>query len=428
MINILIFISLLIIFFQSLLIDLTGINFINSFDEIITVIIFVYSIIHIIKIGKINKSSIILLIFTFVFFIVGIMSYYCYNNHFDIIALKSGFLSIKFWLVVFSISTFKIDNKFIERIIKDILIFEKIVLIFAIINLFMPSFFLKLFPSTIVSYRFGIMSISSLFLHPGKFGWFMLFCFIIRLVGLNYYDFESKGNYLWLVVDLLFALLSFRTKVILGFVSVIVVYELLYKTKSFVDILKKTSPILISIVVIGFIFKSVLFNTYELYFTDKYGTSARQALNVNSLKILKDNFPLGVGFGKYASWFSVLEYSDVYYKYGLDTVYGLQPSNPWYATDVFWPSIIGETGVIGTSIYIFLILYTLKNIYKYLKKNKNYKDFINLELVAFLLLIQTIIESFGEASFNSSPQNIIVALFVGVAFADIIRKRKGETI
>ena len=129
MINILIFISLLIIFFQSLLIDLTGINFINSFDEIITVIIFVYSIIHIIKIGKINKSSIILLIFAFVFFIVGIISYYCYNNHFDMIALKSGFLSIKFWLVVFSISTFKIDNKFIERIIKDILIFEKIVLI-----------------------------------------------------------------------------------------------------------------------------------------------------------------------------------------------------------------------------------------------------------------------------------------------------------
>lgn len=428
MINILIFISLIIIFFQSLLIDLTGINFINSFDEIFTIIIFVYSIIHIIKIGKISKTSIILLIFTFIFFIFGIISYYCYNNHFDIIALKSGFLSIKFWIVVFSISTFKIDNRFIEKIIKDILILEKIVLFFAMINLFMPNLFLHLFPSTIVSYRFGIMSISSLFLHPGKFGWFMLFCFIIRLVYLNYYSFESKKNYLWLVIDLLFALLSFRTKVILSFISVIVVYELLYKTKNFIDILKKISPILILIVAVGFVFKGILFNTYELYFTDKYGTSARQALNINSLRILKDNFPLGVGFGKYASWFSVLEYSDVYYKYGLDTIYGLQPSNPWYATDVFWPSIIGETGIVGTIIYIFLLIYTLKIIYKYLLKNKDYKDFINLELIAFLLLIQTIVESFGEASFNSSPQNIIVALFVGFAFMDIIRKRKGEKI
>ena len=428
MISCILFVVISLILFQNFITNFTGIGIFGSFDELLVLSLFVISFFQIIRRKKINKFSLYILVIMLIFFTIGVYSFSKYTGKINILALKSGFLATKFWILIFALSNIKYNENIFNNIVNIIFVLEKIVLFIAALNLLMPNLYLKFFPTAVVSYRFGILSVSSLFLHPGKFGWFMLLCFIIRL-SKNYnnsMNTNTKKKNFWMIIDLIFALLSFRTKVIIGFLAVFVAYELLFKAKNFISALKKIYPIIIFVLVIGFVFKGVLFETYNLYFTDKYGVSARQSLNETSLKIAKDKFPFGVGFGKYASWYSIIEYSDVYYAYSINDVYGLTPDDPWYATDVFWPAIIGETGFLGLSIFIIMLLCVLKKLFIYIKKYKN-KCNIFLQLTAFLLLIQTIIESFGEASFNSSPQNIFVGLFVGVAISNI-SQMKGESL
>jgi hypothetical protein len=79
---------------------------------------------------------------------------------------------------------------------------------------------------------------------------------------------------------------------------------------------------------------------------------ARLALYMGSIEVARDHFPLGGGMGRYGSWMARVEYSPLYREYGLDNVSGLRPNNPQYATDTFWPMVLGEFGVIGLVAYL----------------------------------------------------------------------------
>lgn len=422
--SIFIYMLMAIILFQNTIVGITHIKFINYIDEIFIASIFIVSIITIFKNKKINLFSLKQILLLSMFFLIGIISLKINSDFKFNQAISSGFLSIKFWLMVFSISNIKLSEKIKDYLIKSVMFFEKIVLIFAVLNLVMPNIFIKIFPSTVISYRFGLLSISSLFLHPGKFGWYMLFCAVVHLIKMNSNELSEKQEKKYIIIDLLFALLSFRTKVIMSLAVITIFYQLLFNANSFKGMIKKIMPLLIFIAAFLFIFRSVITNTYKLYFTDSYGLSARQALNTTSIKILKDYLPIGVGFGKFASWYSNINYSEYYYKYNLNKIYGLMPQDSSYATDVFWPSILGETGLIGTVIYLIILINTLILLNKNIDKVTKYKfDFI---LFGFLILIQTIVESFGEASFNSTPQNFIVSLFLGIAIENIYKKHKEE--
>ena len=73
----------------------------------------------------------------------------------------------------------------------------------------------------------------------------------------------------------------------------------------------------------------------------------RVALYAGSLAIARDEFPLGVGIGRYGSHLSREVYSPVYEQYGLQRVYGLRERRPIAITDTFWPMVLGETGAAG---------------------------------------------------------------------------------
>ena len=136
---------------------------------------------------------------------------------------------------------------------------------------------------------------------------------------------------------------------------------------------------------------------------------------------MKDYFPIGVGFGKYGSWNARKYYSEYYYKYNMTNVYGLTPDNAFFATDVFWGSIIGETGFIGTILYVFFLIY----IFLLLKKNLNINNHISFYIYfGIFVLIQSIIESFGEQSFNSPPQYFFLAIVIGNAIFEITNAKK----
>ena len=73
----------------------------------------------------------------------------------------------------------------------------------------------------------------------------------------------------------------------------------------------------------------------------------RVALYAGSVAIARDEFPLGVGIGRYGSHMSRQEYSPVYERYKLHRVFGLRQRRPIAVTDTFWPMVLGETGFVG---------------------------------------------------------------------------------
>lgn len=93
---------------------------------------------------------------------------------------------------------------------------------------------------------------------------------------------------------------------------------------------------------------------FEAYLgIDSYQGQARSVLTLQSFEIAKDFFPLGSGAGTYASTPSyVLGYSEVYYRYGLNLIWGANLENSTFLTDVFWPKVLAQSGFFGMAAFL----------------------------------------------------------------------------
>lgn len=409
--KLLIFILIVLLIFNETICDALSINFLSYADELFVLILFVYSIVSILIRKTINKFSIYLLFFIILFSFVGILSCYL-NSKFNFkLVILSNFLTIKFWLLLFSfcnISFSKNTRKSFKECLETI---GKIVIVFALFNILFPNLFYKLSPYTI-SHRFGFVCIISLFNHPGKYGWFMLF---MAIYYYNEYKNTKQKKFIFnSIIFLIFSIFSFRTKVIIG-VVVIVLYELIINNKK---IIKYLVPTCIILGIVLFSFRNIIINTYNLYFSNSYNNKneARVVLRKYGKKIMINYFPLGVGFGKYGSYYAKSNYSEYYTKYGFENIYGLSKYQNNYATDTFWPSIYAETGFIGFLLYICMLLI----VYYYLRKTVSYYN----SSFAILIFIQSICESFGEPSFNSSPQYLFLAMVIGYTISATFKKMK----
>lgn len=410
--SILLFIVMLIIIAQDNLINILKIPFLTNFDEILIIFMIILFIISLRK-KKISFFSIKMIVLLMGFMMIGVFSCYI-NSSFELknVAM-SCFLSTKFWIIVISCSMINFNKKFIDNFYKYLFIIEKIVLFFAFFNILFLSYYKQLFPISFVTYRFNFISVCSIFIHPGKYGWFMLFCAIAHL---SLYVCDKNKKELWkMVVAIIACLFSFRTKVIISAVMCIGCYLLYINRESLKKQMKKILVFTIFIMLFIFPFKNIILNTYTLYFTDTEGYSVRQALLDNSFKIAKEYFPIGVGFGKYGTLYAAKNYSEYYFKYGMSNMYGITRNNTSYSTDTFWPAVIGETGFIGTLIYILLVILLLKRmiiIYNEVSiENKS------ITILSLLIFIQILIESFGSASFNSPPTYFFTSFVIGLALS-----------
>jgi hypothetical protein len=68
-----------------------------------------------------------------------------------------------------------------------------------------------------------------------------------------------------------------------------------------------------------------------------------------------DFFPLGSGFGTFASYLSGRYYSNIYDLYGISNVIGMTREKYNYISDVFWPYIYAQFGIFGLALYVKLI-------------------------------------------------------------------------
>jgi len=88
-----------------------------------------------------------------------------------------------------------------------------------------------------------------------------------------------------------------------------------------------------------------------------------------------------------------------------------------YLTDVFWPILFGETGVLGTILYcslMILLFVQIQRVFFYNKKNY----FLLIFMFVFMLMT-----TFTEAGFMQ-PMVMVFAFVMGIILQEYEEKRK----
>lgn len=96
------------------------------------------------------------------------------------------------------------------------------------------------------------------------------------------------------------------------------------------------------------------FNAYYVEgFQEEAQAMARPATYETGIKIMfKDYIPFGSGLGSFGTAAAAKEYSPLYYKYQLNTIWGLNPENPMFLADAFYPTL-AEFGIIGLFFFLW---------------------------------------------------------------------------
>ncbi len=67
-------------------------------------------------------------------------------------------------------------------------------------------------------------------------------------------------------------------------------------------------------------------------------------------------FPLGSGFATFGSDRAARSYSQLYYQYGFDKLFGMNPDDSSFLSDTFWPMALGQFGWIGGAMYLAIFV------------------------------------------------------------------------
>ena len=98
------------------------------------------------------------------------------------------------------------------------------------------------------------------------------------------------------------------------------------------------------------------FNAYYVEgFQEDAQAMARPATYETGMTIMfHDYIPFGSGLGSFGTAAAAKEYSPLYFKYNLNEIWGLDPGNPMFLADAFYPTL-AEYGIVG--LIFFLIFW-----------------------------------------------------------------------
>lgn len=212
--------------------------------------------------------------------------------------------------------------------------------------------------------------------------------------ALMYYLFkpETKKNMIIVVAIASVGLLSFKMKFMGEYVALMAILFLLKKR---VEAISFKSAIYVALLGIVIIF--LTWEKFEPYFIsgldrEGYERLARPESFRTATQIMFDYIPFGSGLGTFATNAAAVYYSPLYYKYGLNEVWGLSEDFNSFIADAYYPTL-AEYGLVG--VFLFLVfwkrrLITIQNLADF----KYYK----VGLMAFFALA---LESVADTSYLS---------------------------
>ena len=96
------------------------------------------------------------------------------------------------------------------------------------------------------------------------------------------------------------------------------------------------------------------FNAYYVEgFQEEAQAMARPATYETGMQIMfHDYVPFGSGLGSFGTAAAAKEYSPLYFKYHLNEIWGLDPTNPMFLADAFYPTL-AEFGIVGLFFFLW---------------------------------------------------------------------------
>ncbi|MFK5889559.1 MAG: hypothetical protein QM486_02375 [Flavobacteriaceae bacterium] len=375
------------------------IGFLDEFTALLSTVVFLY---YVSVKGKVKlfRNEHYIILFLGIIITIGLLSnFWAYHNGHktDGIAIVGDLINFNKAFITYLAVRLLSDNFDAKKVLSKITKYSE--LVFYILALFVVfDFIFKFFPHQL---RYGIPSFELFFQHPSRYGFAFAFIFLSLLP--KYY----KNNKSFLFLILILGMLSMRIKYF-GFVFMGVLF-LFYGKK-----LYKIPKIYLFAIIgcIGLIIMGVFRDQIQMYFSFnsiKTGWS-RAVILYYSFTIGNDFFPLGTGFGTYASYYSGLHYSWVYDLYGLNNIWGMSRHYWGFLADQYWPMVLGQFGYFGL-ISMLLIIYNYFNLFiKQIKNNMNNVHYYYL-LSALLGLLLLLIDSTSDAIFTQQRAVVMFMYF-----------------
>lgn len=264
---------------------------------------------------------------------------------------------------------------------------------------------IKIFPSSI---RYGLRSTQLMYSHPTVF---VACCVLLAMVLLAVKDY-ARNYKVWLIIQLFLMCTTLRSKAFAAAMAIVLIcYFVFYRKKKFsIRTLILFAPLAVAL---GW-------DQIEYYFFSSIQSdSARYQLLMASIDVAKDHFPLGSGFGTFASYYSGVSYSPLYGVYGLANVNGLRQGATSFVSDSFWPMVIGQTGFIGTVAFLFAIVMLFKAIQGIRKVSLSYYT------AALCGMCYLLIASVAESAFVH-PLAVPIAMMIGLMLSQSNRNNINE--
>ena len=263
--------------------------------------------------------------------------------------------------------------------------------------IFIVDRFFNIFPA---EYRYGLKSAVLFYGHPTYFAGVCAFLIAVMTI------YQVDKYRMYILINLVMMIFTLRSKAVVSAIVYILLYIIIKKLHGKLKVWQ--------IIIIGIIGIACAWSQIYFYFIGLRGHSARSVMLLTSLLIMRDYFPIGTGFATYASHSAAANYSPVYSKYGFELIYELRNSTDGtFFDDQFWPIIFGQTGVIGTICYIYILGFLFKKIQKLYRIN------IDSYLSGLFVFIYLLISSIAEPAFNNS-------VAIPLAMAIVMALKKGK--
>jgi hypothetical protein len=262
--------------------------------------------------------------------------------------------------------------------------------------------------------RLGFLSAQGFFVGPGVYSWFAAATFALAYAG-----YLAWGRFTWLVaaaIGAAFTLLSWRRRSIVVVLAVLALSVVLRAKRGRARAIAVTlAAALLAATVLAPYLQGLWTRTIEEYGSADSDATARHALYFGSTAIAKDRFPLGLGFASFGSWASGRWYSEAYETYGLSRVWGLQPQQPLFITDTFWPMVLGQGGVVSLAGYAGFLALLLAAAWRRARDATRPADRF-VAIAATLLLFGSVIESSSSHIYGSSLQAALALVPAGIVW------------
>ena len=284
-----------------------------------------------------------MLIFMILFELFGIISGFTYKYQETKYMFVDAYTCAKFFIYYLCarlLTQGKLDEKYffsINRICKIIAV------IFFVLTLH-DAFLSPWFP--VADFRYFTNSVMLFFEHPEYLARASMTVLFILAYNYRYY----KHNIYYIIMLTIVMILTFRTKAIISTFIIYILYIYFVKFK-----FKSLLPVGVGAVggtaYLGY-------DSLNKYYVE-IEESARLILTNDGIQIANNYFPIGSGFGSFASSMAAQYYSKLYMKLGYyrrkDIGMG-EGRKGNFLSDTFWPIVIAQTGWLGLFSFCLAII------------------------------------------------------------------------